>query len=104
MFYHVFAAVPEWAPPGENHILYSESVLNNVNYVHNRVQYAVVSNSGKEYLRLNFKPVKVILNGQSLSLVQSENQSGYILKDLGNHDFSIIVNRNGSGVVTIYGE
>ena len=104
MFYHVFAAVPEWAPPGENHILYSESILKNVNYAHNQVQYTTKNNSGKEYLRLTFKPVKVILNGQSLSLVKSENQPGYILKDLGNHDYSVIVNRNGSGVVTVYGE
>ena len=32
MFYHAFAAVPEWAPPGENHILYSEGVLKDVSY------------------------------------------------------------------------
>ena len=33
MFYHVFAAMPEWAPPGENHILYSEGVLKNIKYL-----------------------------------------------------------------------
>ena len=101
MFYHVFAAVPEWAPPGENHILYSESVLRNVHYADNQIQYTTEDNSGKEYLRLNFKPIKVALNGQALTLVHSENQPGYTLKDLGNHDFSVIINRNGPGVITI---
>jgi len=104
MFYHVFSAVPEWAPPGENHILYSESVLRNVHYADNQIQYAAENNTGKEYLRLNFKPVKVALNGKTLNLVHSEDQPGYILKDLENHDFSVVVNRNGPGVITIDGE
>ena len=103
MFYHAFAAVPEWAPPGENHILYSESVLKDVKYAGHRVQYATGNSSGKEYLRLAFKPVKVVLNGQSLNLVQSEDQPGYMMKDLGNHDYSVIVIRNGPGMVTVEG-
>lgn len=104
MFYHVFAAMPEWAPPGENHILYSESVLKNVNYTDDRVEYTTVNNSGKEYLRLSFKPAKVVLNGQTLNLVNNENQPGYILKDLGNNDYSVTVNRNESGKVTVEGK
>ena len=27
MFYHALAAMPEWAPPHENHILYSTDVI-----------------------------------------------------------------------------
>ena len=104
MFYHVFAAVPEWAPPGENHILYSESVLKDVRYARDRVRYTAGNSSGKEYLRIAFKPVRVVLNGQLLKPVQSEDQPGYILKDLGNQDYSVIVNRNGPGVVIVDGQ
>ncbi len=32
MFYQALAAVPEWAPSGENHILYSTDVLKDVEY------------------------------------------------------------------------
>ena len=55
MFYHALAAVPEWAPAGENHILYSEGVLKNVSYGNNSVQYTP-ANNGLEYLKLSFKP------------------------------------------------
>jgi hypothetical protein len=79
-------------------------VLKNVNYDNNQVQYTTGNTSGKEYLRLTFKPVTVVLNGQTLNLVHSENQPGYLLRDLGNHDYSLIVNRNGPGVVNIYAE
>lgn len=34
MFYHAFAALPEWAPLREDHILYSYGVLTSVQYAH----------------------------------------------------------------------
>jgi len=37
MFYHAFAAMPEWAPPNQNHILYSAGVLRDVRYSDNQV-------------------------------------------------------------------
>ncbi len=101
MFYPVFAAMPEWAPPGENHILYSEGVLKKVSYSGNQVQYTAVNNSGKEYLRLAFKPAKVLLNGQPLEPVNDEKQPGYVLKDLGENDYSVIVTHKNAGEVTI---
>jgi hypothetical protein len=104
MFYHVFAAVPEWAPPGEDHILYSESVLKNVNYSKNQVRYATEDKTGKEYLRLTFRPVKVVLNEKNLNMAYSEDQPGYMLRDLGENEYSLIVNRNESGLVIIAGE
>ena len=39
MFFYGFKAVPEWAPPSENHILYSKSVLKNVSYSPGLVRY-----------------------------------------------------------------
>ena len=43
MFYHAFAAVPEWAPPHENHILYSEGILRDVSYAEKQVKYTATS-------------------------------------------------------------
>ena len=63
MFYHALAAIPEWAPPGENHILYSKGILKDVSYQAQKIQYTATDKAGIEYFRLAFKPVKITLNG-----------------------------------------
>lgn len=63
MFFHGFMAVPEWAPPRENHILYSNSVLKDIGYANSRVQYTTTDSSGTEYLRLMFRPSNVSVAG-----------------------------------------
>jgi hypothetical protein len=68
MFYPALAGVPEWAPPGENHILYSDAVLKDVSYAPKRVQYTSTQKAGTEYLRLAFRPTRIALAGADLSL------------------------------------
>ena len=46
MFYPAMAAIPEWAPPGENHILYSEGVLKNVVYSNKEINYTATAKEG----------------------------------------------------------
>src|SRR5664279_5636275 len=62
MFYHALATIPEWAPPEENHILYSAVILKDVSYKKNRVSYSF-DNNGTAFLRISFKPSSVKLNG-----------------------------------------
>ena len=64
MFYHALAAVPEWAPERENHILYSGSILKDVSYQPMQVSYTPADNSGVEYLSLQFLPKKIALAGK----------------------------------------
>ena len=103
MFYHAFAAVPEWAPPGENHILYSEGILKEVKYYDSKVEYTTTADSGTEYLRLNFKPVKVVLNGSEI--VRRDNSDGntYILRRLGKGDYAVTIKHSKSCKVEISG-
>jgi|GEM_PF-241896 O-glycosyl hydrolase len=103
MFYHVFAGIPEWAPPGENHILYSEGILKDVVYTDSRVTYHATNNSGVEYLRLAFKPVQVTINEKPVKLAESLKSDVYTLKNLGNGDYSVIIRRSESGEVIIRG-
>lgn len=103
MFYHAFAAIPEWAPPGENHILYSEAVLTKVIYGNNKVEYSATDNSGVEYLRLAFKPAEITLNGIKLSKRSELGQMGYTLRDLGNGDYAVNIKRSQRGNVTVKG-
>jgi hypothetical protein len=103
MFYHAFAAIPEWAPPEENHILYSVAVLTKVVYGDKKVEYSATDNSGVEYLRIAFKPTKITLNGIKLSLNSDLNQAGYTLRDLGNDDFAVNIKRMKRGNILVSG-
>jgi len=103
MFYHAFAGIPEWAPPGENHILYSEGILKNVSYSDNNVRYTAKQENGIEYLRLSYKPQKLTLNGKSITLCDSLKSDAYTLKDLGFGDYFVVIKRSNAGEVFIVG-
>jgi hypothetical protein len=103
MFYHALSAIPEWAPPNENHILYSEGILKNVVYQDKKIQYNATSANGIEYLRLAFKPAKITLNGKEVLLRSDTNEQGYVLKNLGNGDYAVTIRRTSSGNIIING-
>ena len=103
MFYHAFAAVPEWAPPNENHILYSEGILKDVNYDDGKVEYTATGGNGTEYLRLNFKPVKVVLDGAEIARGDNPEGNSYFLRRLGKGDYALTIKHGKSGKVEISG-
>ena len=101
MFYHALAAVPEWAPPHENHILYSTRVLKNVVYGKAGLSYFSPDPDGIEYLKISFKPSHVTLNGAAIEATDHLSKNGYILKSLNNGDYSLIIKRTSSGNISI---
>jgi hypothetical protein len=103
MFYHALAVIPEWAPPGENHILYSEGILKNVVYLDKKIQYTSTSDNGIEYLKLAFKPTKITLNGKPVLLHSDISQQGYILKNVGKGDYAVTIKRTSAGNIIITG-
>jgi hypothetical protein len=101
MFYHAFAAVPEWAPQEENHILYSEGILKEVNLDKQNVQYTTTKPGDNEYLRLAFKPKYIYENGVELKQIENPDQTGYTLKDLGNGDYALTIRHKKAGKIVI---
>ncbi|HLO60889.1 MAG TPA: hypothetical protein VK179_19215 [Bacteroidales bacterium] len=99
MFYHVFAAMPELAPPGEDHILYSEGILKNVDYSPLKIRYNSVS-KGSEYLRLSFKPGSITIDGKSIINGKSSENS-YDIKSLKKGDYSVIIHHTAGGKIII---
>jgi hypothetical protein len=49
-------AVPAWAPPGEDHVLRSSSVVTAAEYKAHQVRYRTFDADGEEVLRLSFTP------------------------------------------------
>jgi hypothetical protein len=91
MFYHAFAGVPEWAPLHENHILYSEGILRNVQYDTEELKYTATSSDGTEYLRLAFNPARITLNGAEIIKTGGKRPDSFHIRDLGNGDYAITI-------------
>jgi hypothetical protein len=103
MFYYAFAAVPEWAPPREDHILYSEGILKDVKYADNMVNYTATSIDGTEYLRLSFKPSAVLIDGVKISAANNQEGNLFIIRKLGKGDYALTIKHSRSCKVEIRG-
>ena len=103
MFYHALAAVPEWAPPGENHILYSKDVLTNVVYSGKSVEYTATGNNGIETFRLNFKPSTVTVDGKKLRQRSSADGSYYQTRKLPGGGYALEIFRKTDGKIVVSG-
>jgi hypothetical protein len=101
MFYQTFAGVPEWAPPRENHILYSEGILNNIKYTEGMVSYNATAPDGTEYLRLAFKPGKITINGNEIAENTGLKPNTYKLRELVNGDYALTISHKVTGKVSI---
>jgi hypothetical protein len=64
-------AIPEWAPPGEDHLLRSSSVVPEVAYTPGQVRYRGFDDAGEEVLRLSFVPRSITADGRVLSRAAS---------------------------------
>ncbi len=91
MFYHAFAAVPEWAPPGEDHILYSEGILRDVQYAEQNIKYTASAENGIEYIRLSFKPASVTIDGKKIFAGKLAEPDTYIIRKIGKGDYFLTV-------------
>ena len=101
MFYAAFAGVPEWAPPGENHLLYSRDGIKTVAYAPKRVEYTPAEPEGTEYLRLSFHPRTITAGGKALSRRNGLNSEGYSVRELGNGDCAVTIRRQRPGTVIV---
>jgi hypothetical protein len=67
---HIIAsmgAVPEWAPPGDNHLLRSSSVVTAIAYSDTEVTYTTFDSTSTDVLHLNFTPTYISIDGQRLA-------------------------------------
>ena len=103
MFYQAFAGIPELAPAGEDHILYSEGILRNVSYAGKKVRYTSTSQDGTVYLRLSFKPSVITVDGRQLPRQKENEGEGFVIRKIGKGDYSVLVRHEKAGVTEISG-
>jgi len=72
------AAVPEWAPPAEDHLLYSTSVVQTITYAAGQIAYRTFDASAIETLRISFTPSQVWADGMLLPRRNDLSQPGWV--------------------------
>jgi hypothetical protein len=90
-FSWALGALPQLAPPGENHILRSTSVVRRVAYGSDAVAYRTYSADAVELLRLRFRPARVLAGGRPLARRRSLAGPGYSIRSLGHGDFVVTI-------------
>ena len=78
-FMNGLAAVPEWVPFNQTHLLRSTSVVKNISYGINSVTYTTHSANAKDVLHLNFTPGTVMADNVILPRRNDLNQPGWTL-------------------------
>ena len=102
-FEWAMGAVPEFAPVGENHLLRSSSVVQEVKYSTHQIEYRTFDAEAEEVLRLSFKPSSVTAGGAALSPRENTRQAGYILQPLSGGDWVVRVRHINSGEIEVRG-
>jgi hypothetical protein len=95
-------SVPEWAPPGENHLLRSSSVVRQVSSSARELSYVTFDASATEVLRVTSRPTSVRAGSKELSELHSlSSGEGYTLRPLPGGDFVLRLHHQRSGDVRI---
>ncbi len=100
-FSWAMGAIPEFAPMGENHLLRSSSVVQNVAYGDRSVKYRTFDKAATEVLRLNFKPTRVTAGEATLSERKDLKEDGYTIQSLSGGDYVVRIRHLRSGEISV---
>ena len=100
-FVVAMGAVPEWAPPRENHLLRSTSVVSHVEYGADRVAWTTFDADATETLRLVSRPVTVTVAGAALTERETLDAEGYVVHPLASGDLVVRVRHATAGEIAV---
>ena len=81
-FLDAMAAIPEWAPEGENHLLRSSSVIQSIQYQEEKIEYTTFDMQSNETLKLVHKPTKVMAEETVLKESHISTGNGWYWQEL----------------------
>ncbi|MCW3045887.1 MAG: hypothetical protein JWO74_171 [Solirubrobacterales bacterium] len=102
-FSWAMGALPDLAPRGQDHLLASTSVVQQVAYAKRGVTYRTFHGDGTETLRLTFRPTTVTADGRPLQRRARLDQAGYTVTPLRGGDVVVRVRRDAARDVAISG-
>jgi len=77
-FIDAMAAIPEWAPVGENHLLRSTSVVQKIRYEANKVSFKTFDNHSEVVLRLASNPKSISVSGKIINPLNQSGSNDYV--------------------------
>jgi hypothetical protein len=96
------AAVPEWAPTDENHLLGSTSIVQNINYNSGKISYRTFLPGSSEVLRLKSIPAQITIDGKEIKRIDNlTNKEGWKWEKLKDGGILRINHLNGRNVQII---
>jgi hypothetical protein len=98
-FMEGLAAVPEWAPAGEDHLLRCGSAVREIRYRPGRVSFVTFDPEAETVLRLSFRPRAVTVDGLPLLRRQDLKAPGWTWKPLGGDGVLRIRHEGGTRIV-----
>jgi hypothetical protein len=100
-FVVAMGAVPEWAPPREDHLLRSTSVVTHVHYAPGRVAWSTFDADATEMLRMSARPAAVTAAGEAIGERDSLDDEGYEVQPLASGDVVVRVRHRRPGEVVV---
>jgi hypothetical protein len=105
-FLVAMAAVPQWAPERESHLLRSTSIVSRVEYRPGRVAWATFDAQADDTLRVAFRPKSVRANSLSIpkrDTLTGSDIVGYTERPLGGGDYLLRLRHSGRDVTVSAG-
>jgi hypothetical protein len=100
-FLVAMSAVPEWAPPGEVHVLRSTSIVTHVTYAPARAQWSTFDGGSTETLRVPAPPMAVTAAGAPIAKGSPAEGDGYSVRPLPGGDFVLTVRHASAGPIVV---
>jgi hypothetical protein len=100
-FMWALGAVPDFAPKGQDHLLYSSSVVQKVKYVGSGIEYRTFDKAATEVLRLASEPARILVGELALPRRTDLNEEGYTVEPLTGGDCVVHVRHLRSNAVRI---
>lgn len=100
-FMTAMAAVPDWAPPHQNHLLYSTSVVSEIRYEPARIAWTTFDRDATETLRLAALPAEVSIDGTALGQRADLSRAGFAVTALPDGDVLVRVRHASPGEVVV---
>lgn len=102
-FSWALAADPRLAPPRQDHLLDSTTVVRAVAYRPGRVAYRTFASRSTEVLRLSFVPAGVLAGGRLLPRRRNLRRQGFVVRPVGDGDVVLRVRHDNAQRVVVYG-
>jgi hypothetical protein len=100
-FLGAMAAVPDWAPREEDHLLTSTSLVTHIDYRPGRVAWTTSDGAANDTLRLTFEPTDVLVAGVPVPKRETLEVDGYTVHPLPSGGLLVRVRHSGGGEVVV---